>query len=60
MKLRLETWKSDENREERHYFLKDFQPSGYQSSPYVFGINPQIVTEDQVRMILEMLNGDLP
>jgi hypothetical protein len=56
-KLSLEIWKSTENREERHFFVNDFSPTAYQQSPYVFGYNPQVVTEDQVSKILAILNA---
>ena len=52
MKLRLEIWKSSENREERHFFIEAFEQSAYQQSPYVFGYNPQIVSEDTAAFIL--------
>jgi hypothetical protein len=55
-KLRLEVWHSSENREERHYFMSDPQPAGYQQSPYVWGYNPQVVSEEKVERILAILN----
>lgn len=58
-KLRLEVWQSTENREERHYFINEFNPTAYQQSPYVFGYDPQVVTEDQVRRILEVLGAEI-
>ena len=57
MKLRLEVWNSSENREERHFFINDFQPTAYQQSPYVFGYNPLVVSEDKVAKILEIIES---
>lgn len=57
MKLKLEVWQSSENREERHFFIEGFQPTAYQQSPYVFGYNPQIVSEAQVAQIMAILNA---
>ena len=59
MKLKLEVWQSSENREERHFFEANFKPAAYQQSPYVWGYNPQVVTPDQVRRIMEILGADL-
>ena len=56
-KLKLEVWKSSENREERHFFINDFKPTAYQQSPYVFGYNPQVVSEEQVKQIIAILNA---
>lgn len=50
----VEVWKSSENREERHFFIKGGDV-GYQHNTYWFGFNPQLVSEDQVRRILLIL-----
>jgi hypothetical protein len=55
MKLRLEEWKSTENRHEKHYFMADGLAAGYQKSSYVFGYNPEIVSPDKVRRILAII-----
>ena len=60
MKLRLETWTSSENREERHFFIDEFKPTAYQQSPYVFGFNPQVLNQEQVEKILAIINAELP
>lgn len=57
MKLRLEVWKSSENREERHFFIDNFERTAYQQSPYVFGYNPLVVSEDKVEKILEIIES---
>lgn len=41
-KLKLETWKSTQNQEERHYF-KVGKGKGYQPHQYMFGYNPMVV-----------------
>jgi hypothetical protein len=40
----LEVWNSSENRQERHYFLKDGNSHAYQNADYLFGVNPKLVT----------------
>jgi hypothetical protein len=53
----VEVWKSSENREERHYFLKDGQMHGYQiQGAYLFGVNPQFFDDDKINRILAMLD----
>jgi hypothetical protein len=56
-KLRLEIWKSTENREERHYFLKDGESHGYQNADYLFGVNPRHVTDEQIELILAIIRS---
>jgi len=53
--LRLEKWFSTENRHECHYFLKEGLAAGYQESAYVFGYNPEIVSPEKVKRILEII-----
>jgi hypothetical protein len=57
MKLHLEVWESSENRHERHYFMKDGAAHGYQNAAYVFGYNPEIVSEDVVQKIIVLIEG---
>lgn len=52
----VEVWKSSENREERHYFLKDGQGHAYQNADYLFGINPKYFDDAKVARILEILD----
>jgi hypothetical protein len=52
--LKIEEWKSNQNHQERHFF----QPAdehGYQSSRYIWGYNPQVISEKQVKQILEII-----
>lgn len=58
MKLCLEKWYSTENRHEEHYFLADASSAGYQDSAYVFGYNPEIVSEEKVKKILEIISDE--
>jgi hypothetical protein len=58
-KLRLEKWYSTENRHEEHYFLVDGLAAGYQESAYVFGYNPEIVSKEKVKRILDIIRSDL-
>jgi hypothetical protein len=51
----LEIWNSSENRQEKHYFLKDGNSHAYQNADYLFGINPQLVTPELEQKILELL-----
>jgi hypothetical protein len=51
----LEVCNSSENRQERHYFLKDGNSHAYQNADYLFGINPKLVTPDLEQKILELL-----
>jgi hypothetical protein len=53
--LHVEVWNSSENRQERHYFLKDGKSHAYQNADYVFGINPQLVSPELEKQILELL-----
>ena len=49
MKVSLEGWKSDDDQEEQHYFMED------EEDVYVFGFNPQVVSDEQLRQIQEVL-----
>lgn len=54
--LKLEVWKSSEQRQERHYFLQGGSDArGYQEGVYLFGVNPQRVTREQEQAILALL-----
>jgi hypothetical protein len=53
----LETWHSDNNREERHFFLKNAAKDGYQEHAYLFGYNPQIISESQIDEILKIIES---
>jgi hypothetical protein len=55
MQLSLEIWSSTDNRHERHFFIKDGAGASYQDGRYVFGYNPEIVSEDKVKRILEII-----
>ncbi len=57
MELRLEKWYSSENRHEEHFFMACGPSAGYQTSTYVFGYNPKIVSKEKVERILEIING---
>ncbi len=50
----LEIWQSDHNREECHYFVKGGDV-GYQHNTYLFGYNPQLVSEEKVAKILAII-----
>jgi hypothetical protein len=41
LKLRIERWKSSENREEIHFFIEGTQT-------YVFGFNPKLLNKAMV------------
>ena len=56
--FRLERWYSTENRHEEHYFLADGLAAGYQESAYVFGYNPEIVSPQTVRAILDLIKRE--
>lgn len=57
MKLRLEKWYSTENRHEEHFFLTDGLAAGYQESAYVFGYNPEIISQETLRKIIELIEA---
>lgn len=57
MKLRLEKWYSTENRHEEHFFLQDGGSAGYQESAYVFGYNPEIISQETLRKIIELIEA---
>jgi hypothetical protein len=54
--IHLEVWKSSENREERHYFMKGGD-IGYQHNTYVFGYNPSVVPEGLALTIKTMIEN---
>ena len=57
-KLKLEVWRSDHNRHECHFFLPG-HGAGYQpEGAYYFGYNPQLITQDQLKQILAILNAE--
>lgn len=56
MKIKIEHWTSNENREEKHYFIEGGN-LGYQYNTYLFGYNPKIVSEDLARTILTMIKA---
>lgn len=58
MKVRLETWTSDHSRTERHYFIEGGD-RGYQHNTYLFGYNPELVSERLVKKILIAILGAL-
>lgn len=51
----IEIWKSDNNREERHYFIKGGDKE-YQHNTYLFGYNPELVSEETAKLILDLIN----
>jgi hypothetical protein len=60
--IRCEVWKSDECREERHFFIVDPDKSqnGYQGDRrYLFGCNPELVSEKIVETILKLIEASL-
>jgi uncharacterized membrane-anchored protein len=54
-KLHIEIWKSDNNRQEQHYFLKDGESHAYQNAEYLFGVNPKHFNDEKISLILAML-----
>jgi hypothetical protein len=52
--LKCETWASNQNHEERHFF-KPAQEIGYQSSKYIFGYNPTVISEAKIARIWKIL-----
>ena len=56
--MKLEVWKSDHNREERHYFIEGGDV-GYQHNTYLFGYNPKLIDDDLAAMILEFITTRL-
>lgn len=57
MKRYVEIWQSDQNRQERHYFMKDENNHGYQNATYLLGLNPELVTPEQEAQILAILDA---
>lgn len=55
MKPELEVWTSNQNRAEKHYFLKDGAQHGYQDGQYLVGLNPSIVPPETEAKILQLL-----
>lgn len=59
--IELEKWKSDNNRNEQHYFIKGGD-NGYQHNTYLFGYNPDLLSEDfaheTLRLALDMLESE--
>ena len=51
--MKFETWKSDQNQEEIHFF-KD----GHQNE-YLCGFNPKYFTQEQIEYILAHVNENL-
>lgn len=56
--LKLEVWKSNMNQEERHYFRSN-KGKGYQRHQYVFGYNPELVSEQSASLIWAIIEVDL-
>jgi hypothetical protein len=56
--LHLEIWNSSENRQERHYFVKGGDV-GYQHNTYVFGYNPELVSEETVARIIALIKAEV-
>lgn len=57
MNISIEIWKSDNNRQERHYFVQGGDV-GYQHNTYLFGFNPEIVSEETAKRILDIIVED--
>jgi hypothetical protein len=55
--LHLEVWNSSENRQERHYFRKDGKSHAYQNAQYVFGYNPEVVSEETAAKIIALIEN---
>jgi hypothetical protein len=56
-KLYLEVWNSSENRQEKHYFIKDGESHAYQNADYLFGYNPQLVSEETAEKMLLLIQA---
>ncbi len=56
MKVELEVWNSTANRQEKHYFIPDGD-RGYQHNTYLFGYNPELVSEELARTFLAMIRA---
>lgn len=53
----LEIWTSTENRQEKHYFLKDGEMHGYQiQGAYLCGFNPKFFNDEMISRVLAMLD----
>lgn len=54
--IKLESWSSSENRNEKHYFIEGGN-RGYQSNTYLFGYNPEIISEATARTIMALIKA---
>ncbi len=57
--MKLEIWQSDNNREERHYFIEGGD-RGYQHNTYLFGYNPQLISDKTAAAILILIESHWP
>jgi len=54
MEPRIEIWNSNQNQEERHYFMPEHP------NTYIFGFNPQLVSTETAERIVEMILSEQP
>jgi hypothetical protein len=48
--MKVEVWKSDQNREEIHYFEDD-------GETYLFGYNPRLIPKEIMDYVLEFVDA---
>ena len=49
MKPRIEIWTSNQNQEERHFFMPE------EHNTYIWGYNPQIISQETADRIISMI-----
>jgi len=49
MTPRIEIWNSNQNQEERHYFMPE------DPNTYIFGFNPQLISSQMAEYIVNMI-----
>ena len=54
----IEVWNSDHNRQERHYFIRGGD-RGYQHNTYLFGYNPELITEATAQKIMALIKHEM-
>ena len=58
MSIEIEEWRSTQNREEIHYFVRDGKRHGYQGGAYLFGYNPELVSEETAGRIMALIQAE--
>jgi Recombination endonuclease VII len=53
--LKIESWSSNQNHEEHHFFLPANE-HGYQSSQYVLGYNPKLISDAKLQRIMAIVS----